>query len=113
MHNTSIIDPFLKERIFLWFNSISLFSKNCKISRHFNVLRSFAFFLGVGGRFDSVIYFIVNLLTLFRRLAASEKSVRDAQKKIEGDFEIVKLLLYYNKKMAFVSRAGFGKLFAA
>ena len=55
-HNASIIVPFLiEEGFFLWLNSIRLFSKNCKISVHLNVLRSFAFFLGVGERFDFIL----------------------------------------------------------
>ena len=41
------------------------------------------------------MYFIVNLLLLLRRLAASEKIVRDAQTPGSAeDFQIVKLLLY-------------------
>ena len=41
------------------------------------------------------MYFIVNLLLLLRRLAASEKIVRDAQTTGSAeDFQIVKLLLY-------------------
>ena len=58
------------------------------MSSHLNVLRNFAFFLGVGERFDF-------LLVLLRRLAASEKFVRDAQTPGGAkDFQIVKLLLY-------------------
>ena len=56
-------------------------------------------------------YFIVNLLVHLRRLAASEKFVRDAQTPGSAeDFQIVKLLLYLKESALFLMK-GRGNFF--